>query len=199
MNRPTTPNESSENADSTLILQRTPQREISKALETLVAGGELSTSQHEILGQVISVAAEREPQIIAQLAIKHEMYSGPLPHPEQLNGYDPDTRAAIVAMAVKEQEHTHAMQKKGLGGAITKDRIGQICAVIIAVSGLAAAAWISQFSGVAAAVIGSVDLLGMVAAFVAPRAFEKMVEMKSSKQTQQEQPKTRPRSKKNQK
>ena len=64
------------------------------------------------------------------------------------------------------------MNNTAISGAIRKDRLGQIIGGIIAVSGLGAAAWIAQYSATAAAIIGSLDLFGMVALFVAPRLLE---------------------------
>lgn len=153
-------------------LRATPQ-EIDKLLQALKSGVELSAEQHSILETFLSAAASREPEMVAQVVMQQEMFIGPLPHPEHLNGYDEDTRRQIVGMAVRDQEHTHSMQKAGLRGAILKDRVGQLCGVLIALSGLAAAAWISQFSAVAAGIIGTLDLVAMVCAFVAPRVLER--------------------------
>lgn len=120
------------------------------------------------------------------------MFSGPIPHPQHLNGYDQTTRETIVAMAVREQQHAHDMGEKGLDGAIKKDRLGQIFGLIIAIFGLGAAAWIAQYSAVAASIIGSIDLLGMVAVFAAPRAFEMMLALKAQKAQQEEAAKKKP-------
>lgn len=177
--------------ESAQILQKTPPKDLGNLMQALAAGGELTKQQQDILEGVVSVAAEREPGLVAQIAFRQEMYSGPLPHPDHLNGYDTETRRLIVEMAVREQTHTHEMQKKGLTGAIWKDRLGQFLGFGIAVSGLAAAAWIAQYSGVAAAIIGSVDLLGMVSVFVAPRAFEKLIEARSKKAAPPAKPKTK--------
>ncbi|MCH5568804.1 DUF2335 domain-containing protein [Pseudomonas syringae] len=146
--------------------------ELARLMQSLKSGKELSADQHKALERVLSVAAKREPEMVAQVAFKQEVYTGPLPHPDQLNVYDEETRRLIVNMAVREQQHNHHMQSKGLSGAIWKDRTGQIFGFGIAIAGLAAAAWIAQYSAVAAAIIGTLDLVGMVGIFVIPRAFE---------------------------
>lgn len=51
---------------------------------------------------------------------------------------------------------------------------GQRYGLVIAVAGLAAAVAIAPFSAVAAGIIGTLDLFGMVALFVAPRILERM-------------------------
>ena len=65
------------------------------------------------------------------------------------------------------------MRERGLEGAIEKDRRGQRYGVIIAVAGLGAAVAIAPFRAVAAGIIGTLDLFGMVALFVAPRILER--------------------------
>ena len=64
------------------------------------------------------------------------------------------------------------MNEKALNGAISKDRLGQYIGGSIAIVGLVAAAWIAQYSAVAAGIIATLDLFGMVALFVAPRLLE---------------------------
>lgn len=75
-------------------------------------------------------------------------------------------------MAVDEQKHTHDMRDKGLNGAIKKDERGQRYGLTVAIVGLVAAAVIAPFSPATAGVIGTLDLLGMVTVFVAPRILE---------------------------
>jgi Predicted membrane protein len=175
---------------------RTSPQELARLAQSLKSGQELTAEQHSTLERLLKVAAKREPAMVAQVAIKQEIFSGPLPHPDQLNMYDDATRASIVEMAVKEQSHNHSMQSKGLSGAILKDRLGQIFGFGIAISGLGAAAWISQYSGAAAAIIGTLDLLGMVGVFVVPRAFERRAAEKSSPQPQQPSKRNRAQRKK---
>ncbi|GFM68686.1 DUF2335 domain-containing protein [Pseudomonas cichorii] len=148
-------------------------------MKSLKSGDELTAEQHSILENVLSAAAKKEPEMVAQIAFQQEVYAGPLPHPDQLNNYDEHTRRLIVEMAVREQAHYHHMQSKSLSGAIWKDRIGQTFGFGIALAGLGAAAWIAQYSAVAAAIIGTLDLLGMVGIFVVPRAFEQRAAARS--------------------
>ena len=67
----------------------------------------------------------------------------------------------------------------GCGNAVWKVPLqrtvgGQRYGLVIAVAGLAAAVAIAPFSAVAAGIIGTLDLFGMVALFVAPRILERM-------------------------
>lgn len=131
--------------------------------------GELRPDEQRILSGML----ESEPGSVVMSVTRQQVHVGPLPPPELLNQYDEKTRHTIVAMAEKEQCHVHEMQKLGLQGAVAKDRRGQFIGGLIAISGLVAAGAIAPYSATAAAIIGSIDLFGMVALFVAPRVLEK--------------------------
>ncbi|WP_143151584.1 DUF2335 domain-containing protein [Pseudomonas sp. NFACC49-2] len=148
-------------------------QEIASLFQDMKAGKQLTDSQHAMLEKALNVAAEREPGMVAQVAFQQEIYSGPLPHYDQLNGYDEETRREIVGMAVKEQAHAHTMQITGLTGAIKKDERGQNYALIVAVVALVVAGWMAQFSPTAAAIIGGADLVALVGVFLAPRVLER--------------------------
>lgn len=65
-----------------------------------------------------------------------ERYSGPLPHPKILSGYEqilPGTADRIVAMAEREQEHRHNMQEKMIKTE-SRDSVGEmVCAFVLSV------------------------------------------------------------------
>lgn len=138
-------------------------------VDRLEAGALSSEEQRRLAGLLVA-----EPPELVMAATRHESYSGPLPHPDLLNRFDETTRQAIVQMAMDEQAHAHRIRERGLEGAIAKDCRGQRYGLVIAVAGLAAAVAIAPFSAVAAGIIGTLDLFGMVALFVAPRILERM-------------------------
>lgn len=161
--------------DDTAKTAKIEPKALAQVFSNLAAGRDLDPAQHEALATMLSVAAQREPKMVAQIATQETQeffYSGPIPHPDQLNKYDDDTRRQVVGMAAEAQRHTHEMQRMGMRGAILKDRFGQFLGFGIAVAGLAAATFMSQTSPVAASIIGTLDLLGMVTVFVAPRILE---------------------------
>lgn len=140
------------------------------ALTSMVAGlesGNLTSSQQQDLAYLLKNSS---PSLV--MTATHQSFSGPIPPPEQLAKYPDDARQLILDMAKGEQAHTHTMSEKALNGAIVKDRFGQFIGGSIAIVGLAAAAWIAQYSAVAAGIIATLDLFGMVALFVAPRLLE---------------------------
>jgi len=171
--------------------------DLDKILQAAVSPkGELTPQQQDALEGVIEKIASKQPGIVAQAVIRQEMFSGPIPHPQILNGYDEKTRAQILEMAAKEQTHTHEMRKAGLSGEIKKDRRGQTFGLVIAVTGLLTAGWVAQYSTVAASIIGSLDLVAMVAIFAAPRAFEMMMAARAQKaQEEQRTPPKKPAAK----
>lgn len=148
-----------------------PEKE--KELNSLLArleAGELSADEQQRLGQVLPSS---NVQVMLQMAMRSESFSGPLPHPDQLNKFNPETQKVILQMAQNDQAHVQEMQRKGLEGAIAKDQRGQWLGFGIAISGLITAGVVAQFSPTVAGLIAALDLVGMVAVFVVPRAFEK--------------------------
>ncbi len=160
-NRDQAPSESRDQAS------QVQQENIEKYFKTLEAGA-LSQEDQKELYQLITAA----PSSVVLTATRQQTYIGPLPPPEQLNQYDAHTRETIVSMARDEQVHVHSMRLQGIKGAIAKDKRGQYIGGAIAITGLVVAAIIAPYSAVAAAIIGSLDLFGMVALFVAPRILE---------------------------
>jgi len=151
------------------VLSPAQETELTRLLAKLGSGG-LTEAEQKKLSEVLPPSGG---QFMLQMAMQSESFSGPLPHPDQLNKFDPETRKHIVQMAVDDQRHVHDMQRLSLNGAIQKDRRGQWMGFGIAIAGLGAAAIVAPFAPVVAGVIAAVDLVGMVAVFVVPRAFEK--------------------------
>ena len=149
-------------------ISRNQQEDIEIYLKTLETGT-LSPDEQKKLHQLITAV----PSSVALTATRQETFIGPLPPPEQLAGYDAPTRETILSMARNEQSHVHSMRLQGLNAAIAKDKRGQYIGGTIAITGLVVAAVIAPYSAVAAAIIGSLDLFGMVALFVAPRILDR--------------------------
>lgn len=153
-----TPASSSNLPDGYLPAEEDRDKELAELFEKLDAG-DLSKEQQRRLRYLM----ENAPPSAVMTATRHEIaYSGPLPTPGQLNGYDAETRRIIVQMAVDDQQHVHRMQETGMSGAIEKDKRGQKYGLAIAITGLLVAGAIAPFSAAASAIIGSVDLFGIV-------------------------------------
>ena len=168
-NGASTKDESSEGSDS--IHEYLEPDVDTESLFQGLKSGQLTPSQQENLADHL-VDDDAPQHVMAIHRQQTTMYSGNLPHPEQFNAYDDNTRTTILQMAVDDQKHTHEMQKTGLVGAIEKDKRGQRYGLTIALGGFVAAAAIAPFSPVVAGIIGALDIFGMVALFVAPRVLE---------------------------
>jgi len=143
--------------------------DVQRVIQRLEAGT-LDDAERDLLLQKLETGSSGETAVLA--ALVRQSFTGPLPPPTLFAQYDAETRRAILQMAEREQTHVHEMQRRGLDGAITKDRRGQWIGGAIAISGLIAAVVIAPHSAVAAGIIGTLDLFGMVALFVAPRLLE---------------------------
>jgi uncharacterized membrane protein len=111
-------------------------------------------------------------QVVRMEVTERRTFSGPLPPPDVINAYPSDVRQSILQMAVKAQEHSHAIQQKALDGAIAKDKRGQYLAFAIAVAALVAAGIVAAYSPVVAGVIAGLDLGVLCAVFLGPRVIE---------------------------
>lgn len=160
------PEQDSSPAPETMPPGATEPGEVAELFKKLESG-ELTHDEQIWLGKVMQA-----PAVVIR-AMRHETFSGPIPPAEHLNQYDESVRRLIVQMAKDEQKHAHTMRERGLQGAINKDRRGQWLGGAIAITGLMVAAIIAPHSAAAAAIIGTLDLFGMVALFVAPRVLDK--------------------------
>ncbi|WP_191117111.1 MULTISPECIES: DUF2335 domain-containing protein [Vibrio harveyi group] len=99
-----------------------------------------------------------------------QQYSGPLPPPSMLEGYDRvqfGFAERIVSMAEREQEHRHQLENRGVQGAIDKDKRSQRYALGIVIF-LASLCGGLIFAGhdIAGSVLGGTTLVGTVALFI---------------------------------
>lgn len=105
-----------------------------------------------------------------QAVVRKEVFSGPLPPPKVLAGYDKIVDGAaerILAMAEKEQNHRHGMDRSAIEGEISKDKRGQRYGFAIAIFfgiaalilGLTGQPWLGG-------ILGTVDLVALVTVFV---------------------------------
>ncbi|MBL1377650.1 DUF2335 domain-containing protein [Zobellella iuensis] len=147
----------------------TPPSEASPPLDEKQIEGELL--QHpELLERLL-----QNPEIKA-VVYRNEVFSGPLPSPNVLSGYEKvlvGSAERILMMAEKEQQHRHVMDMTALQGEINKDKRGQqfglgiavLFGVMALVLGLSGQPWLGGL-------IATVDLVALVAVFVMGRRSE---------------------------
>lgn len=94
--------------------------------------------------EILQQLKPEQRSIIAQslVAMRSESFSGPLPHPEILKGYDnvlPGAAERVLKMAEKEQDHRFDCDNKLIGGQLAQSKRGQwmgftIVLILIAVA-----------------------------------------------------------------
>ncbi len=75
-------------------------------------------------------------------ATKQELYSGPIPHPEILSGYDnivPGSADRLIIMAEREMEHRHKMESEIVEAEIRDSHIGMVFGFSLGILSLIAA------------------------------------------------------------
>lgn len=106
---------------------------------------------------------------------EEHLFSGPLPAPDVLRGYDdilPSAAERIIRMAEKEQTNTHETGLLALRETASGNRRGQIIGGIVAVAALGRAAFLGYHGhSIAAGTVGGTTVVGLVTVFVIGRRF----------------------------
>jgi len=97
-------------------------------------------------------------------------YSGPLPPPQILSGYEecvPGSAKLIINSFIEESKHRRNLEEKLVNSQIRSDLLGMIFGLIIGIGGLTAAT-LCAFLGQPwpASIIGGGTLVGLVSVFV---------------------------------
>lgn len=106
---------------------------------------------------------------------EEHLFSGPLPAPDILRGYDeilPGAAERIIRMAEKEQEHAHEAGLLALRETAAGNRRGQTIGGIVALAALGTAAFLGYHGhSVAAGIVGGTTVVGLVTVFVTGRRY----------------------------
>jgi uncharacterized membrane protein len=131
--------------------------------------GELATQQTSAVGPPVRGSAD----VVYAGQIKVEQHTGPIPSPSALAEYkaiDPGLVDRIVGMAEREQASRLQVTAAIVDGNKRRTTIGQVSALIVALSGFALVGYgFACGHPGAAAVVGSVELAAIVAAFLGRR------------------------------
>lgn len=105
-----------------------------------------------------------------KLLMQKASFSGPLPPPSILGEYNnvlEGSAERIMSLAEKEQQHRHYIEKKALNGHINLDRRGQYLGFSVATFALGCATFlIANGYVISGTIIGSLDIVALVGAFV---------------------------------
>jgi len=107
--------------------------------ETLQIQELLQNIPEEMLAGALAgrVAREPEEEITSIVKAVSQSYSGPIPPPAMLDGYEMvQTGLAdrIVSMAENEQQHRHSLENFAVSGEINKDKRGQWFALTVSLA-----------------------------------------------------------------
>lgn len=136
--------------------------------------------------QIKQFLEEHRPEIqkiIPLIGVQFLQFQGPLPPPHTLEGYEkvlPGSAERIFAMAEKEQDHRHDMNKeqvsldgKFLESDSKRERRGQYIAALLALIALLLSGFLAMNDHSAvASIIGGTTVLGLVSAFVLGRVLK---------------------------
>lgn len=108
-----------------------------------------------------------------QLAVTTQQYSGPIPPPNILEGFErivPGSAERILRMAEQNSEHQQAIEKLALTSRFKEVRRGQIFGLVAVICALATCL-LSLYLGSekAAMIIGGTTIVGLAAAFIVGR------------------------------
>ena len=107
------------------------------------------------------------------LTVRHEVFQGPLPHPEDLSRYDdivPGAGHRILAMAEGEQKHVHDLDRRKINENAKDVKRGQQFAFLVAIAAFASTVCLGYFGqSTAATAVGGTTVLGLVWAFIKGR------------------------------
>lgn len=136
---------------------------------------ELLRISPEVSEAIKGLDAEKRAVIIQ--AVKQELFSGPIPHPELLKGYE-DVKQGfaerIVAMAEEQQKHRFECERNMVNGTISESKRGQWMAFAIAILFLIASVALGLYGhDWLAGVIGGGTLVALVTVFITNRPSKK--------------------------
>jgi uncharacterized membrane protein len=127
----------------------------------------------EELAKIVPEKDKREEilRAIGAIAVKSSSsYSGPLPPPEMLKQFDevlPGLAKIIVDRVEKQSDHRMRLEERTIFEQLSESRRGQHYGLVIGLSGLLTCAVLALMGhDTVAAVIGAMDLAGLVAIFV---------------------------------
>lgn len=135
----------------------------------------------------IATKGKREPAMLATMQRQEITFSGPIPPPAVIEGYErilPGSADRILKMAEEQSKHRQELEKKAIAEDLKQSRRGQLFGFIIALAGMALCYFfvmydMKLFAGIFACVI----LTSLVALFVLGKKMQLKNAVESQKDT----------------
>jgi uncharacterized membrane protein len=125
---------------------------------------------------------------VMSVEIAQASFSGPLPHPDILRGYDqvvPGAAERILVMAEEQARHRQSLERTVIEGGSRRANLGLWLGFILSIVVLAlSAALIVNGYEVAGTVIGSIDLVSLATVFVVGRIDQRKERIEKAAQEQ---------------
>lgn len=145
-----------------------------KKTDRISEQSEMSRISPEVSDAIKDLSPKQRDVIIQSIqAIRQESFSGPLPHPDILLGYENISSGfaeRIMSMAEEQQRHRFECDKKLIKGTISESKRGQWMAFVIAILFLAGSITLSLFGhDWLGGIIGGGTLIALVTVFITGR------------------------------
>lgn len=116
----------------------------------------------------------RQPaRAVLQQEERHEIFIGPLPHPDILRQYNALSEGfaeRLLVMTEQEAEYRRLMSQRALTESAAEVRRGQLYGLVIGVAGLSSAVATAYFNQpTVASILGGGTVLGLVSTFILGR------------------------------
>lgn len=121
--------------------------------------------------------APQQQQVVTHetIAFEIEGYRGPVPPPALIDGYQaaiPNGGERVLALAEREAEHRHSMDRRQFRWSVVVHILGQLLAFALAAGVIAVGAWLihdgKDIAGYATLLVGAASLIAAVIRGVRP-------------------------------
>lgn len=144
--------------------------------------------EQEIIDDLKKLNPEERKEVIARMKFSSMHYSGPIPSPDLLKGFEEVCSGSadrIITMAEKQSEHRRNIENKVVDSQIRDSKRGMIFGFIISVVGIIGGLFlIAMDKGTAGLTLICGILIGLVTLFIYGNESEKDERIKKNKKLQ---------------